>query len=59
MISEIKKYILDVRIIQIPEAGDRRFIIFISISDKFSFRAKFGDTVNINFAFNVDDRNDD
>jgi hypothetical protein len=59
MISEIKKHILDIRVIQIPEAENRRFIIFISASDKFPLRAKSRDTVNINFAPNVDDCNDD
>jgi hypothetical protein len=59
MISEAKKYILDIRIIQISGTEDRRFIIFISVSDEFLFRAKSGDTVNINFAFDVDDRDDD
>jgi hypothetical protein len=59
MISEIKEYTLDIRVIQIPGTENRRFIIFISISDNFLFRAKFEDIVNINFASDIDDRNDD
>jgi hypothetical protein len=59
IISKIKKYILNIRIIQIPGAGDRRFMIFISISDEFLFRAKPKDTVNINFVSDVDNCDDD
>jgi hypothetical protein len=59
IISKIKEYILNIRVIQIPETGDRRFMIFISIFDKFPFRVKFGNIVNINFASDVDNYNDD
>jgi hypothetical protein len=58
MISEIKKYILNIRVIQIPGTENRRFIIFISIFDEFSFHVKLKNTVNINFASNVDNHND-
>jgi hypothetical protein len=58
MISEVKEYILNARIIQISGAGNRRFMIFISAFDEFPFRAKFGNTVNINFVLDVDDCDD-
>jgi hypothetical protein len=59
MISEVKEYILDIRIIQIPGTGNRRFIILVSAFDEFPLRAKLENTVNINFASDVDDYDDD
>ncbi len=59
MTSDVKKYILNTRVIQIPEAWNHQFIIFISTSDEFPLRIKFENTVNINFAPDVDNCDDD